>query len=166
MDRLILKNRDDVLSPLTTMSIASVGLKGGKRSTDTIDGIINEVRVPFIRLGEPNTRHTFIIPTQNMFLIVGTNVIALLASNYKLLASDFQEPFIKMLLEKHKRYGATPILAWGPIGVMVRIHSKFERFMNLAEYQGLDTDPDESIIDTLKDILGYSILGYCISEAP
>ena len=60
---------------------------------------------------------------------------------------------------KHEKYGAHPRRVWGPLGVMIRIHSKFERYQNIKD------DPssmlfDENAMDTLRDLLGYCILGY------
>jgi hypothetical protein len=78
--------------------------------------------------------------------------------------SEFDDQsFCALLLGKHKKYGAHPLRVWGELGVIIRIHSKFERYQNIKD------DPsqsvvDEGAIDTLRDILGYCVLGFLMSE--
>ena len=78
---------------------------------------------------------------------------------YDLLSTrdDFSMPsFVRMLLHKHKKYGAKPIREWGPLGVIIRISSKLNRYINMHEAPGQAKPDDE---DTLADILGYCVLG-------
>lgn len=74
------------------------------------------------------------------------------------------EEFAAMLLEKHKRYGATPLTKWGPMGIIIRIDSKLERWHNLSQNPTLNQSTDESSLDTLRDILGYAVLGYVMAK--
>jgi hypothetical protein len=69
------------------------------------------------------------------------------------------DKFADFLVDKHKKYGSEPIFESDTIGIVLRILSKINRFKNLIEHNDLqfityDTE------DTLKDILGYCILGY------
>ena len=67
------------------------------------------------------------------------------------------ETFSYLLLSKHQQYGSKPLTEWGPIGIVIRIDSKINRYLNLST---LDSVHDyESIYDTLVDILGYCVLG-------
>ena len=66
------------------------------------------------------------------------------------------ESFAAMLLDKHQRYGDGPMTRWGHAGLIIRIDSKWERYKNLKA--GGDTE------DTLKDILGYCVLGFAYQE--
>lgn len=100
-------------------------------------------------------------PKALMFARIGAAALSII---YKLEVDWEPREFCKLLLEKHKRYGAHPLRVWGPMGVVIRIHSKYERFENIRE------DPsgmllDEGTLDTVHDILGYSVLGYLTSEA-
>lgn len=67
--------------------------------------------------------------------------------------------FIKLLMGKQELYGSKPIENWGNLGVMIRIDSKLERYINLKNNPNIQVG-DESIVDTLTDIIGYCVLGY------
>lgn len=80
------------------------------------------------------------------------------------------EPNIgKVLLQKAALYGHKPIRRWGPIGVIIRISSKWDRFQNLQNQKltvhakTLQTF-NESIDDTLMDIVGYAVLGWLLCD--
>jgi hypothetical protein len=69
---------------------------------------------------------------------------------------EWKELFIGLLWRKHKRYGHVPLVRWGNLGIVIRIDSKIQRYINMMKN---DLDPDgESEVDTLKDIIGYNIL--------
>src|SRR4051812_10123197 len=44
-----------------------------------------------------------------------------------------QKAFAELLLKKHAMYGEKPITDWGSLGVTIRIHSKWERYLNLKD---------------------------------
>lgn len=158
MDELILKNRDDILGPLTVMSLASVKLHEEVPSTilESISSMLRRAQSEHLTLAiQTEWAH-------HWFGLMGVYATKLLCLHGQ-KAETFQEPFIAMLLEKHKRYGARPIRAWGSIGIMIRIHSKWERYLNLREQPELDGG-DESMIDTLRDILGYCVIGVKLTE--
>ena len=77
--------------------------------------------------------------------------------------NSWGKEFTELLVRKHQKYGAHPLRVWGPLGIIIRIHSKFERYQNIKD------DPnalllDEGAIDTIQDILGYCILGYLMCK--
>jgi len=78
-----------------------------------------------------------------------------------------------LLIEKHKRYGVSPLTRWGTVGVVIRIDSKMQRVVNMVH----EDDPDgpqehtlfglpvsESVADTLMDVVGYCVLGYYLTK--
>lgn len=72
--------------------------------------------------------------------------------------------FAKFLLNKHKMYTAKPLLRWDEIGILIRLDSKISRLDSLTKEPsnfGFGGEPPE---DTLKDILGYCILGYLLTK--
>jgi hypothetical protein len=96
--------------------------------------------------------------TSSDFGLIGCSVIQLL-SKYEEFSRETWDSFARLLLDKHQRYGAHPLRVWGALGIIIRIHSKFERFQNLKENPEMLL-LDEGLLDTLRDILGYTILGY------
>lgn len=71
-------------------------------------------------------------------------------------SEEWKMSFIDLLWEKHKRYGYAPLVRWGNLGIAIRIDSKVQRYFNMM---GNCLDPNgETEIDTLKDIVGYTIL--------
>lgn len=72
--------------------------------------------------------------------------------------------FYQLLVDKHKLYGAEPLVRWGSIGIMIRIDSKLHRYTNLILDHYPSNPNDESIQDTLLDILGYCVLGYIMTN--
>jgi predicted HicB family RNase H-like nuclease len=67
--------------------------------------------------------------------------------------------FASFLLEKHRAYGAEPLMRWGTVGIIIRMDSKTHRIVNMIS-KGEDEALNESIEDTLTDLLGYCVLGY------
>jgi len=71
--------------------------------------------------------------------------------------------FAKFLLKKHKAYGVKPLEVWKELGILVRLTSKVGRIENIKGDDAIDLG-DESMQDTLKDSLGYCILGYLLTQ--
>jgi len=72
--------------------------------------------------------------------------------------------FAKFLLHKHRLYGLEPLLGWQEIGILMRLDSKVARLTNITNNKlGIDLG-DETVEDTLKDALGYCILGMLLCE--
>lgn len=67
------------------------------------------------------------------------------------------ETMVELLAWKQSKYGHANILDFGMIGVGMRACDKRARIVNM---QGqVDIDPrDESIIDTLRDVIGYAVI--------
>lgn len=67
----------------------------------------------------------------------------------------------ELALYKKKRqdYGPYPINETGVVGLMVRIHDKVHRVMNLSEGGKKMGVSDERLEDTLKDIANYANMG-------
>jgi hypothetical protein len=68
--------------------------------------------------------------------------------------------FCSLLVRKHRAYGAEPLRAWGPLGIVIRIDSKLRRYKNLTEHPEFVAEKE----DTLLDILGYCVLGYLLAK--
>ena len=63
---------------------------------------------------------------------------------------------ITLLAGKQHDYGHGNILEFGQQGVLVRLWDKIARYDNLMR-RGVDPE-NESLIDTLKDIIGYCVI--------
>jgi hypothetical protein len=74
----------------------------------------------------------------------------------------------RLLVTKQKDYGKQNIKIFGVPGIMIRVSDKIERMKNLVKKSGAvdifsmsesnNSVPNESLIDTLFDIIGYSII--------
>jgi hypothetical protein len=84
------------------------------------------------------------------------------------LSKDFDEPkFVEMLLAKHRRYGLKSLTAWREVGVLTRIDQKIARLLNMAERAGQNMAHDvgdETVYDTMVDIVGYCVIGLHMAE--
>lgn len=77
-----------------------------------------------------------------------------------------QESLVETLIRKQKDYGPENIARFGNIGLLIRMHDKIARLENLLKKSNNDfntavlinTVSDETIIDTLIDIIGYSAI--------
>ena len=69
----------------------------------------------------------------------------------------------KILLRKNADYGSASF-DLGLNGNMVHLWDKIRRYRNLIENNKADNPNFESIEDTLKDIIGYAIIGLVILE--
>lgn len=66
------------------------------------------------------------------------------------------------LIAKNQDYGGASF-DLGLVGNMVHIHDKESRYRNLVEKQGQGLGANfESIEDTLKDLIGYCVIGLLI----
>jgi hypothetical protein len=91
---------------------------------------------------------------QSMWSIIGLDAIR--------IASEMGFPFTvdsvqETLVRKQRDYGHENIRRFGLQGLLVRIHDKVARLENLVSNGG--TPNNESIEDTLLDIVGYSAIG-------
>lgn len=85
------------------------------------------------------------------------------------LAADLKEVLdeaANLLLLKHKAYGPKNIsqAPGGPLnGLRVRMHDKMARLNHIVENPGTDVN-DESLKDTLIDLLNYSAIAILVLE--
>ena len=95
------------------------------------------------------------------FLTLGAITLHILEIRLRRLFD--KQKFAKFLMEKHRRYGGAPLMAWKEIGILMRVDSKVARIINLIDDEELG-DNEESIEDTLQDIIGYCVLGYRLED--
>ncbi len=75
---------------------------------------------------------------------------------------EITENVIQTLLKKNADYGGASF-DLGLNGNMVHLWDKIKRYRTMVENKNKGIEPNfESIEDTLKDILGYSIIGLLI----
>jgi hypothetical protein len=76
---------------------------------------------------------------------------------YLLTSSEILNTVIK----KQKDYGHKNISKFGITGLVIRVHDKVARVENLMKKENYtNAVGDETILDTLMDIIGYSIIAY------
>lgn len=95
---------------------------------------------------------------EQWFLRFGRNAMDLF--NQLQPGNDLDRSLAPILLNKHQAYGAAPLLRWGITGVVIRLDSKLQRVVNLLKG---DVYSDESVADTLFDMVGYCVLGYYVA---
>lgn len=76
----------------------------------------------------------------------------------------------QLLIKKQKDYGPNNILEFGHIGIIIRMFDKIARLTNLISKYGKlsksankNSVPNETLIDTLMDIIGYAVIGLMIA---
>lgn len=91
--------------------------------------------------------------------MIGATAINLSAVRKEILRKGFVLP---VLIRKQRDYGHENIRRFGRKGLIVRLHDKVARLENLLE-SGKEPS-NESIKDTLLDIVGYSAIGIMWEE--
>lgn len=101
----------------------------------------------------------FETPTTDL-LIARWSTLGSMALEYSISddAAISQKTLVTTLCKKQHDYGPNNILRFGQQGLMIRVWDKISRLDNLAS-QDYDPVVDESKIDTLLDIAGYSTIG-------
>jgi hypothetical protein len=66
-----------------------------------------------------------------------------------------------LMVNRHKKYGAGNIARHGLVGVAVRLGDKLARMDEAVLRPNADIFEDESLRDTLTDILNYAAIGLC-----
>lgn len=69
---------------------------------------------------------------------------------------------LRLLASKQRDYGHGNILKFGRLGIVVRLSDKLERLKNLTA-KGV-SPANESIADTLHDIVGYSVIALMLLD--
>jgi len=148
MDDCLIKEPADVLQIIELFKKQKI-VKGDLLSM--LETSIAEVRDMVLTAVE-------VVNWRQWFLRTGFIVYSIL-SEYK-----FDElHFAKFLLGKHKLYGMKPLLGWRELGILMRLDSKVARLINITNSQSGVNLGDETVEDTLKDSLGYCILGYLLT---
>lgn len=108
-------------------------------------------------LDEENTDVDAILIHQSFFILIAHCAIKLynLLNNKNLLNSDL---IAKTIVKKQHDYGSENISKFGIWGIVVRVHDKIARIENLLspKRSGKNAVSDETIEDTIIDIIGYS----------
>lgn len=77
---------------------------------------------------------------------------------------EITDDVIQILLKKNVDYGGASF-DLGLNGNMVHLWDKIKRYRRLVENQNKGLEPNfESVQDTLKDIMGYAIIGLLILD--
>jgi hypothetical protein len=82
---------------------------------------------------------------------------------------------LETLISKQRDYGKENIARFGTAGLLIRVHDKLARLQNLMQRSqnnfnaaiGINSVKDESIVDTIIDVIGYSVIGLmwlCVDE--
>jgi len=72
---------------------------------------------------------------------------------YKTIQNELLETFIK----KNNDYGNDNLDTFGKIGIMIRLQDKINRYINIKK-NNIHLVEDESLDDTIKDLINYSYL--------
>jgi len=68
---------------------------------------------------------------------------------------------LNTVINKQKDYGHKNIARFGMTGLVIRVHDKVARIENLMSKEKYHNSvADETLLDTLKDIVGYSIIAF------
>jgi len=92
----------------------------------------------------------------------------LLSSNAIRIAKEFDATYLltsseilNTVIRKQRDYGHKNISKFGITGLVIRVHDKVARVENLMKKDNhINAVIDETMLDTLMDIIGYSIIAY------
>lgn len=149
----LIEKVDDVLSVLVDME-KELKVVGNDYSRNVwikvIDTTIQEYRQKILHqdaIGQQMWR--------NFFIGIGGFAKDILLNDYYFNP----EEFANFLLQKHQMYGILPLEHWKQVGIVTKLDSKICRLINIFNNH-IEDCGDESVTDTLKDIIGYCVLGY------
>ena len=69
---------------------------------------------------------------------------------------------IETVISKQRDYGKENITKFGQVGLLVRVHDKLARLEHLTKNG--KTPKNESLADTVLDLVGYSVLGIILAR--
>lgn len=112
------------------------------------------------------------IDNENIFLLTSMNAIKMLNELLDTERFTFlQTEIYNLLVNKQFNYGPKNIIEFGILGIIVRMYDKVARLVNLItkadslkDALNVSTIKDESIIDTLFDIIGYCTMALMIES--
>ncbi|MGZ3489786.1 MAG: hypothetical protein ACXVGN_00180 [Mycobacteriaceae bacterium] len=81
------------------------------------------------------------------------SVFTTVAPPFELNLEDILVEINEMMVERHRKYGPGNIAEFGDLGILVRMSDKFARLKS-----GRENFDDETIENTLDDIIGYSLI--------
>lgn len=71
---------------------------------------------------------------------------------------------IDTVIRKQHDYGKENILRFGQLGLEVRVHDKLARLEHLTATREAPKVADETLADTVLDLVGYSVLGIMVAR--
>jgi len=78
-------------------------------------------------------------------------------STFELRIRDICNEIVTMLVKKNADYGDSNLLEDGLLGIGIRMKDKVNRVINLSKRGGVPIVEDETVRDTLKDWVGYTL---------
>jgi len=95
--------------------------------------------------------------------VKNTAFFKILEINKTSIDSILDESF-NLGVSKNNDYGSENILKFGIIGIVVRLGDKIARYKNLSTNKAEQKVKDESLKDTLMDIINYATYGEMLSS--
>jgi hypothetical protein len=95
--------------------------------------------------------------------VKNTAFFKMLEINKTSIDSILDESF-NLGVSKNNDYGSENILKFGIIGIVVRLGDKIARYKNLSTNKAEQKVKDESLKDTLMDIINYATYGEMLSS--
>jgi len=95
--------------------------------------------------------------------VKNTAFFKILELNKTSIDSILDESF-NLGVSKNNDYGSENILKFGIIGIVVRLGDKIARYKNLSTNKAEQKVKDESLKDTLMDIINYATYGEMLSS--
>lgn len=95
--------------------------------------------------------------------VKNTAFFKILEINKTSIDSILDESF-NLGVSKNNDYGSENILKFGIIGIIVRLGDKIARYKNLSTNKAEQKVKDESLKDTLMDIINYATYGEMLSS--
>jgi hypothetical protein len=97
---------------------------------------------------------------KNRWAILSTNALRL-AKNLDITYLLTSSEILNTVIKKQRDYGHKNISKFGITGLVIRVHDKVARVENLMKKENyINSVSDETMLDTLMDIIGYSIIAY------
>jgi DNA relaxase NicK len=151
MVELLLKNEQEIIDILTQMS------QYRACTMQTYTSLQTKPMLARLKTHIHQMRSMLSDDLGNAYQEAGAMVMLLIEKEQRSL--DMTK-FAAFLMDKHQKYGASPIIESGTLGILFRINSKIARFENMRQRQSIPNGPSPDEEDTLLDILGYCVLGY------
>lgn len=99
----------------------------------------------------------------NISVLSAFDVCGYLSAIYLTSVGVDKDEMLALLLSKQHDYGHRNITLTGFVGLSVRMCDKIARLNHLLEYRN-GTGNNESVLDTWKDILGYSVISQMMAN--